>query len=81
MLLLFFCFFVFFYFIIIIIIIIFFFFFFFFFFAAAAAANERPNCAVAHLSHLLISVSFKIDDATLEPCLYQPYSIGGKKFR
>ena len=63
----------------------FFFFFFFFFFLFiyffAAAANERPNCAVAHLSHLLISVSFKIDDATLEPCLYEPYSIGGKKFR
>ena len=69
-----FCFFIF-YFIIIIIIII-------AAAAAAAAANERPNyCAVAHLSHLLISVSFKIDDATLEPCLYEPYSIGGKKFR
>ena len=43
--------------------------------------NERPNCAVAHLSDLLIGVSFKIDDATLKPCLYEPYSIGGKKFR
>ena len=35
--------------------------------------NERPNCAVAHLSDLLISVSFKIDDDTLEYCLYGPH--------
>ena len=35
--------------------------------------NERPNCAVAHLSDLLISVSFKIDSDTLEPCLYGPH--------
>ena len=43
--------------------------------------KTSPNCAVAHLSDLLISVSFKIDDATLEPCLYETYSIGGKRFR
>ena len=32
--------------------------------------KERPNCAVVHLSDLL-SVSFKIDDDTLELCLYE----------
>ena len=33
--------------------------------------SAHTDCAVVHLSDLLISVSFKIDDDTLEPCLYE----------